>query len=153
MKRMSSKIISLILSGVVFAALGLVSPSYADTGVGTVKSLEGSAVIIRGDERIPAVIGASVNQSDVIETSANSSIGILFKDDTQFSLGSNSRATIDEYVYNADETGSMVTKLWKGTMGFITGKVGKNSPENVKIETPAATIGIRGTFFVVSVEG
>lgn len=142
----------LIFSAVLLVTIGMATTAIANTGIGTVKTLQGDATIIRGEERIPAALGTSINQSDVIETGSDSSVGILFQDETQFSLGANSRVTIDEYVYNPDQTGSFGAKLWKGTLGFVTGKLGKTSPENVKVETPMATIGIRGTAFVVSVE-
>ena len=144
--------LALVVGAVMLLATGIPSAALASEGVGTVKTLDGEAFIIRGDQRLDAALGTSINQADVIETSGGGSVGILFNDDTQFSLGPNSRATIDEFVYNPDQSGSFVAKLWKGTLGFVTGKVGKTNPENVRIETPLATIGIRGTAFVVTVE-
>ncbi len=147
-----TKFMKLIFSAVLLVSIGMATTAFANTGIGTVKTLQGDAFIVRGGDRIPAALGTSINQSDVIETGDDSSVGILFQDETQFSLGANSRVTIDEYVYNADQTGSFGAKLWKGTLGFVTGNLGKNSAENVKIETPMATIGIRGTSFVVTVD-
>ncbi len=152
MKNTMTYALALVIGAVMVLAAALPSSAWANTNIGTVKTLEGEAFITRDGERMPAALGASINQNDAIETAAGGSVGILFQDDTQFSLGPNSRATIDEYVYNADQSGSFVAKLWKGTLAFVTGNVGKTSPENVKVETPLATIGIRGTAFVVTVE-
>ena len=152
MKNTVTYALALVVGAVMLFATGMPSAALAAGGVATVKTLDGEATIIRGDQRMPAALGSTIEQNDAVETSATGSVGLLFEDDTQLSLGPNSRATIDEFVYNPDQSGSFVAKLWKGTLGFITGKVGKTTPENVRVETPLATIGIRGTSFVVSVD-
>jgi len=152
MKNTVTYALALVVGAVMLFATGMPSAAFASESVAIVKTLDGEATIIRGDQRMPAALGSTIEENDVVETSASGSVGLLFEDDTQLSLGPNSRATIDEFVYNPDQSGSFVAKLWKGTLGFITGKVGKTTPENVRVETPLATIGVRGTAFVVSVD-
>ena len=92
-------------------------------------------------------------QNDIIRTGAESSVGIIFEDNTILSLGPKSEIVIDEYVF-APEKGmlSMITRMVKGTASYISGIIGRQSPESVKFQTPDATIGIRGTQFLVKVE-
>jgi hypothetical protein len=60
---------------------------------------------------------------------------------------------IDEYVF-APQKGmlSMIARMVKGTASYVSGIIGRQSPESVKFQTPDATIGIRGTEFLVKVK-
>jgi hypothetical protein len=85
-------------------------------------------------------------------TGADGSLGITFKDNTRLSLGNNTRLTMDAYVYApAEENYSFVARLGRGTMFFTSGVIATVAPDEVAIETPSATIGVRGTRFLVSV--
>ena len=138
---------------VVFCAALAGAPTFAQAGIGKVKTLAGAATIQRGGENIAAQLGIEIEEGDVVETAKDGSIGFLMNDDTALSLGPNSRLTIDEYVYDPNASGgSFLSKLWRGTLGFISGKIGRDTPENVKVDTPLATIGIRGTEFFVSID-
>lgn len=154
MLKSGSKSFSHIIFGLAvlcIAAIG--APGFAAAAIGKVKTLNGAATIIRGEETIMAQLGTEIEQGDVIETAGDGSIGILMNDDTALSLGPNSRITLDEYVYDPNTRGgSFLSKLWRGTLSFVSGRLGKESPENVRVETPLATIGIRGTEFFVSVD-
>ena len=81
-------------------------------------------------------------------------MGIIFEDNTILSLGPESEVVIDEYVF-APEKGlfSMIARMVKGTASYLSGIIGHQSPESVKFRTPEATIGIRGTHFLVKVNG
>lgn len=130
---------------------GISASASAASEIGKIKRLTGEAVITRGDQVMPAELGAVVLLQDIIETGKEGGIGLLFVDNTRLSLGSNSRVTLDEYVYqSANKQGSFLAKLWRGTLGYLSGNIAKNSPGNVKIQTPLATIGVRGTSFVIS---
>ena len=98
--------------------------------------------------------GDRLYQNDIIRTGANSSVGIIFEDNTILSLGPKSEIVIDEYVF-APEKGklSMFISMLKGTASYLSGIIGRQSPESVKFQTPDATIGIRGTQFLVKVKG
>ena len=69
------------------------------------------------------------------------------------SLGPASEINVANYLFNpADQELSFVTRLLRGTFSFITGQIAKLAPQNVKLETPNATLGVRGTKFVVKVD-
>ena len=85
-----------------------------------------------------------------METGSNSALHITFMDDAVLRIGSKSQVVLDEFVYDPNTgKGKMVTHLSKGVIRFISGKMSK---QGVKIMTPTAVIGIRGTDFIVSVD-
>src|SRR5690606_17280613 len=88
--------------------------------------------------------GDPVFRGDVVATGFGSQLGILFVDDTVFSLSANARMVLDELVYNPSGTAnSMGISLVQGTFVFVTGKVAPSG--EMDVATPAGTIGIRGT--------
>ena len=121
--------------------------------IGKTKTGKGDVFVIRGGKQIPVNIGDKLYPKDIIRTGADSSVGIIFEDNTILSLGPKSEIVIDEYVF-APEKGmlSMITRMVKGTASYISGIIGRQSPESVKFQTPDATIGIRGTEFLVKVK-
>ena len=131
-----------------------VTPSLAGhMGVGQVKVLNGRVDIIRGITTRQLTNGAKIYHEDIIRTSSGGSVGITFQDGTTLSLGSDGELTIDEFVYDpAANKLSFVTRLSTGVLTFTTGIIGKLKPKAVRIVTPLATIGIRGTRFIVSAQ-
>ena len=121
--------------------------------VGSVKKVTGKAFLGRGEERVAAHIGDHLFGGDVLITSAKSSMGVIFRDDTIISLGSNSEVRIDDFVFRpAEGRMNFLVNVGKGTAQFISGQMAKLSPESVQVETPLSTIGIRGTRFLVKVD-
>lgn len=89
-------------------------------------------------------VGDLVYQGDLVQTGADGKVGINFTDGTSFNLSSNARMTLDEYVYDPKGTSnSTLFNLAKGTFTFVAGKVAKTG--EMKVDTPVATLGIRGT--------
>lgn len=125
-----------------------------EPSIGKTKTSKGDIVVIRSGEKIPLNIGDSLYQKDIIRTGADSSVGIIFEDNTILSMGPESEIVIDEYVF-APEKGilSMIARMIKGTASYLSGIIGRQSPESVKFNTPDATIAIRGTHFLVRVKG
>ncbi len=125
----------------------------AEAPVGIIKTVKGAASIIRQDKVIPAKIGEKVFVKDALKTGPGGSLGMTFKDDTLLSLGPESEALIEEFLFSpAQNKLSIVTKLLKGTATYVTGTIGKLSPNSVRFETPVANVGIRGTKFAVKIE-
>ena len=121
--------------------------------IGKIKTCKGDVVIIRSGEEIAIKTGDKLCRNDIIETGADSSVGIIFEDNTILSLGPKSEMVIDEYVFAPQEGMlSMIARMLKGTACYLSGIIGRQSPESVKFQTPDATIGIRGTKFLVKVE-
>lgn len=122
--------------------------------MGSIRTLKGNATVIRNRNAIETKTGTRVFQKDSLKTGANGSIAIVFKDDTLLSIGPNSEVVINEFLFSpAEGKLSIITRLIKGTSAYLSGIIGKISPESVRFETPVADIGIRGTKFAVMVEG
>jgi hypothetical protein len=86
---------------------------------------------------------------ELVETGDESALLIVFADGSKLTLGENSECVIDEFVYDPSaKTGNQAIKLTKGAFRYVSGALPK---ENVKIDTPPATLGIRGTELVIEI--
>ncbi len=121
--------------------------------IGIVKVANGNTFINRDGQRSLAKPGDALLQHDVIETAEDGSLGVTFKDNTRLSLGPNSRITVDEFTFKpGTREFSFVTRITRGTLLYLSGLMAKLSPESVSVKTPVATIGIRGTRFLVQID-
>jgi hypothetical protein len=131
-----------------------VNLAYADETAGMVKSVKGEVNIVRNGASNPAVPGMQLMVADKIVTGPDSASGITLQDGTLLSFGAKSVSQLNAFHYDpVKREGNMLVSLLKGSMRFVTGLLGKANPDSVAIRLPAATIGIRGTDFIVSVEG
>ena len=88
----------------------------------------------------------------MIVTGADGSAGITFTDNSLVSVGPNSVFAIDKYSFDTTtHVGEFEGNLKQGRLAAISGKMVKQSPESMKIRTPSAIMGVRGTEFVVQV--
>ena len=125
----------------------------AAADVGLIKVSKGSVQIQRGAAKMPATVGAGVQASDVIVTGADGSAGITFTDNSLVSVGPGSVFAIDKYSFDTTtHQGEFEGNLKQGRLAAISGKMVKQSPESMKIRTPSAIMGVRGTEFVVQVD-
>lgn len=122
-------------------------PGGVGAAIGSVTDLDGSVVATRADgTQVTLGAGDSVFQGDVIETGAKSSIGVVFADDTTFSLDAGGRMVLDEMVYDPDaQTGVFEATVVQGVFSFVSGQVAKVGPDSMVLHTPKTTIGIRGS--------
>jgi len=119
--------------------------------IGRIAAVDGSGAIERGVDAIDAVKGTGIDLLDTAVT-ANATMRIDFVDDTRVDITEHSRLIIDDFVYDpATGTGSLGLKASLGTIRYASGQIAKNSRQNVKIRTPSATIGVRGTDFIMVV--
>jgi len=89
-------------------------------------------------------VGDLVYRGDVVRTGADGRVGINFTDGTSFNLSSNARMALNEFVYDPNgKSNSTLFNLSKGTFTFVAGKIAKTG--DMKIDTPVATVGVRGT--------
>ena len=117
---------------------------------GHVKVARGVVEIERAGQKAPAAIGAAVQAGDVVTTGADGSVGITFLDNSLLSAGPNSVLAIDRFAFDSTtHQGSFESSLRKGTLAVVSGKLAKQSPEAMKVKTPAAVLGVRGTEFLV----
>ncbi|HEX7606393.1 MAG TPA: FecR family protein [Usitatibacter sp.] len=136
---------------IIAAALSVAFPAMA-ADVGLIKVSKGSVQIQRGAEKMAAAVGSGVQASDVIVTGADSSAGITFSDNSLVSVGPNSVFAIDKYQFDTTtHQGEFEGNLKQGRLAAISGKMVKQSPESMKVRTPSAIMGVRGTEFVVQV--
>lgn len=102
-------------------------------------------------ETVEAVSGMDVFLDDRIQTGAGARLQVLLLDETVFTVGPESDLVIDRFVYDPDTgAGEMAGSMTTGFLRYVSGAVGENNPENVTIDTPAATIGIRGTALLIA---
>src|SRR6266436_5758694 len=119
------------------------------TATGSVTIEHTNAVVVQAN--IPAnngvgqtKMGDVVYRGDVVQTGADGKVGITFTDGSAFNLSANARMVLNEFVYDPNgKSNSTLFSLSKGTFTFIAGKVAKTG--DMKIDTPVATMGIRGT--------
>lgn len=117
---------------------------------GHVKVAKGAVQIERGGQKAPATLGAAVQAGDVVTTGADGSVGITFLDNSLLSAGPNSVLAIDRFAFDSTtHQGAFESSLRKGTLAVVSGKLAKQSPEAMKVKTPAAVLGVRGTEFLV----
>lgn len=118
--------------------------------IGNVATVTGIATVIRDKNSYPLRVRDDIYLNDVVQTSSNSSLGITFDDATTFNLSASARITIDNYVYeDGGKQNSAIFDIGKGTVAFVAAAVAKSG--DMKITTPTATLGIRGTTGVVDV--
>lgn len=114
---------------------------------GSVSIEHAGAVIVQANAPAQAgqtKVGDLVYEGDVLQTAADGKVSINFTDGTSFNLSSNARMALDQYVYDPKGTSnSTMFNLTKGTFTFVAGKIAKTG--DMKVDTPVATMGIRGT--------
>lgn len=121
--------------------------------IGDVTRNEGSNAIERkGSTPININNGTKVESMDTVKTGSGSTT-IQFVDETRVDVTSNSKLIIDEFVYDPKSgKGKISIEAGMGTMRYASGQIAKNSRQEVKISTPTAVIGVRGTDFSMTVD-
>lgn len=139
-----------ILLTMVFLLSGL--PAMAAEEAGQIKVVNGSVTLERDGRNIPAVTGAQVMQSDTLRTGAGASVGVTLLDNTLLSAGPDSVLVIERFAFNSTtHQGRLDAGLRRGTLSMVSGKLAKQSPDAVRVITPTAVLGARGTEFHVQV--
>jgi hypothetical protein len=132
----------------------ITTSSWADDNAGTIKRVSGDVQIERGVGKFKAAPGMTLLVSDKVRTGPDSAVGITLKDETLLSAGANSLLILDRFSFDqTTHAGVLQTTLKRGKLAVSTGKLSKTSPENVEFHTPDSILGVRGTEFVLEVEG
>lgn len=115
--------------------------------IGSVTELTGNVTVTRADgSQLTLGAGDSIFQGDALETGVESSVGLVFADDTTFSLDADGRMVLDEMIYDPDaQTGVFQTTVVKGVFSFVSGQVAKTGADAMVVNTLKTTIGIRGS--------
>ncbi|MBU0676424.1 MAG: FecR domain-containing protein [Proteobacteria bacterium] len=120
--------------------------------VGTVVVASGAVFIENASGEMKALaLGNPVFRDSVVVTHAGGQVEIKFNDGTVLSQGSDSRMTVDDYVFEPEggSPSNLLFQMSQGAFRVITGKIAEQNPENFNVKTPLSTIGIRGTDFSI----
>jgi len=124
------------------------------TMIGSVRTLAGTAVAVRGGSEIVCQDGMHLHAEDTLRTGADGRLGVILRDGTRISLGPNTELKLDRFVYEpAQGRFELLLKMARSVVAYISGKVAEFSPESAKLETPVGMVGLRGTKFAVTLEG
>ncbi len=119
---------------------------------GRIKVSTGAAFIVRDGAQIPAELGQTVFEADGLRTGGDGKIGVTLNDDTRLSLGPNSELKLERFTYApADSAFSLALKFVRGAATYVSGRIAKLAPDSIRLETPAAIVGVRGTTLAISV--
>lgn len=115
--------------------------------IGTVETTGGTVTATRTDGTVVELAeGDSVFQGDILETSADGGVGVVLADETTFSMGGDGRMVLDEMIYDpGTQEGDLAISVLEGVFTFVSGHIAKTDPDAMVLETPVATIGVRGT--------
>jgi hypothetical protein len=123
-----------------------------EVSAGRVKVVTGAAFIVRAGQSIAAAPGQDVYEADVLRTGPDGRLGITLNDDTRVSLGAASEVRLDRFSYAAaDGAFGLVLKFMRGVGAYVSGRIAKISPDSIRLETPAAIVGVRGTTVAIRV--
>ena len=126
------------------------APAQAGEVIGHVLKMSGSASVIRNGVSVELNIGDPVQKGDVVQTGSNSSVGMTFIDGSAFGMSANARMVLNEMIFDPNgSSNSSLISLVQGTITFVAGQTAKNG--NMRVETPVATMGIRGTAVLVEI--
>jgi FecR protein len=119
--------------------------------IGQVGTLQGEASVTRGNAAAVALnIRDPIFKNDTLSTGPNSTLGVTFDDETTFSLSANTRIVVNEFVYEENgQKNAASFAVGAGTAAFVASLIAKTG--TMKVTTPVATLGIRGTTGVVDV--
>ena len=142
--------------GVVVFVVAASTPAFAQSAAsaaGRIKVTSGSAYIVRAGGTMPAQVGDVVFESDELRTGADGTLGVTLKDDTRVSLGPSSAVRLERFVYAPAEGGlGLVLTFVRGVAAYVSGRIAKLAPDSIRLETPAAIVGVRGTSLAIRVE-
>ena len=137
-----------------FSLTSALLPTLAQASIdaGSIGSIKGSGVLERNGDVIEGNTGVGVMSMDTAVT-ARGRMQIDFIDETRVDITEHSRLLIDEFVYDPNAgKASLGLKATMGTVRYASGQIAKNFKQNVRIKTPSATIGVRGTDFIMVVD-
>jgi len=140
------------IAALLFVLMAEPAFSQQPVDVGRIKVVMGSVFIVRAGALVPAQAGQAVFQADGLRTGAGGRVGITLRDDTRLSLGPNSEVRLDRFAYApAESQVGFVLRIVRGVVAYVSGRIAKLSPDSIRLETPGAIVGVRGTTLAVRV--
>jgi hypothetical protein len=127
-------------------------PIDAWSGIGTVTEQTGPTEIVRNKKSLPSQRGSGLEMNDTVIT-ARARAELTFEDKTNVKITEQSKLIIDDFVYDPRQgTGKLAMKVALGTARYASGQIAKTNPQNVAVQTPTATVAVRGTDFSMTVD-
>ncbi|THB80279.1 MAG: hypothetical protein D3926_08005 [Desulfobacteraceae bacterium] len=144
------------ITGVVVLFLSVcawTTPVMAQSQVGMIKNISGKVIVQRGETAIEAKVGDHLALTDTVITGEQGTAGIIFSDGTTFAVGPKTEFKLDGYAFEPGlNQYDFKVYLKQGSAIYNSGRIGKLAPEAVNLSTPRASVGIRGTRFLITVE-
>jgi hypothetical protein len=140
------------LAATVVAGVSRAKAQQATSGdaIGSVATVKGGCHALRNERQFILKAGNEILRNDVLQTGNDSALGVAFDDETTLALGANTRVTVNNFIYQSGGVGNAgVLTVARGTLTFFAGQVAKTG--EMKIATPNASLGIRGTTGVINV--
>ena len=143
-----------ILNQVINILLLALLSSSAFANIGSITEFKGGGNIKRGQATSAASKDSGVEKNDVVSTNSEGKFKISFVDKTTVNITENSKLVIDDFVFDGGgaSKGKLALKVALGTVKYTSGDIAHGNPAGVGIKTPTATIAVRGTDFVMSVD-
>lgn len=142
-----------LFAGTAIVAICCVAGPAAGQGdeVAVLTKVSGTLTVVRNGVSVRAAKGTTLLKSDKLVSAPGASGGIVFRDGTTFTVGASSEVEIRNYVFEPkDSRYAFSVYLARGEAIYSSGKIGKLSPQSVEVNTPRATVGVRGTRFIVT---
>lgn len=121
--------------------------------IGHIQNLEGTATIVRDGAALAGAAGTALYRGDLVRTGKPGAVGIVLTDDTSISLGSGSELSLNDYAFEPKESKfALAIRMVKGTFSYISGQIVKLAPGSAQLQTPDATIAVRGTKLLIEIK-
>jgi hypothetical protein len=141
-----------VLGGVCALLIAMPATAQQPSVAGRVKTVTGEAVIVRAGSTVPVKVGHELFESDHVRTGADGRVGLTLQDDTRVSIGPKSEVGLETFRYAPAEGNlALALKFVQGAAVYVSGKIAKLAPDAVRLETPSAIVGVRGTTVAVQV--
>jgi hypothetical protein len=123
------------------------------TPVGRIKLASGQVHILREGSQLAANVGDAVFEADGLRTGTDGRLGVTMKDQTRISLAPNSEVRVDRFLYAPAEGRLAFTlRIVRGITAYVSGRIARLAPDAVRLETPTAIVGVRGTRLAIRVD-
>ena len=153
-KRLAAALCALLLASTGAPAQTSAGTPAAAAHAGILKTVRGKVQLLGADGNVrTAQAGDPVAPIDRIQTDADSAASLVLRDGTTLVIGPSSRLDLKQFHFDSTtRDGGLLLSLLRGSMRMVTGLIGKTQPDAVRVETQTATIGIRGTDFIVQAD-
>ena len=148
------KLTSRVLASVVFiTGLAVSAVAVAQDSSGMVVASRGEVIALSNGGSRELKQGDFIYVSDEIMTSNRSFAVLQFTDGAKVTVRPDTTMIIEQYLYAGNESDEATLNLVSGGLRVITGAMAKTNPENYKVRTPVALMGVCGTEFSIMLCG